>query len=174
MRLEKKYLTEEVKTHLDKSDYVYLTNYERITVDEIAELRGQLAEHDAEFHVVKNTLLNVVAKERSLPDLGDHLAGPTAIIVGGNNPSGVAKIVFNFFKKKEKVELKAGVLNDRALSKDEIEALSKLPGLEVLRAQLLGLLTQPSTGFVRIINAVPQGLVNVLQAKVREEGGNNA
>ena len=174
MRLEKKYLTEEVKTHLDKSDYVYLTNYERITVDEIAELRGQLAEHDAEFHVVKNTLLNVVAKERSLPDLGGHLAGPTAIIVGGNNPSGVAKIVFDFFKKKEKVELKAGVLNDRALSKDEIEALSKLPGLEVLRAQLLGLLTQPSTGFVRIINAVPQGLVNVLQAKVREEGGNNA
>ena len=82
--------------------------------------------------------------------------------------------VFDFFKKKEKVELKAGVLNDRALSKDEIEALSKLPGLEVLRAQLLGLLTQPSTGFVRIINAVPQGLVNVLQAKVREEGGNNA
>ena len=174
MRLEKKYLTEEVKTHLDKSDYVYLTNYERITVDEIAELREQLAEHDAEFHVVKNTLLNVVAKERSLPDLGEYLSGPTAIIVGGNNPSGVAKLVSNFFKKKEKVELKAGVLNDRALSKDEIEVLSKLPGLEVLRAQLLGLLTQPGTGFVRIINAVPQGLVNVLQAKVREEGGNNA
>jgi len=65
-------------------------------------------------------------------------------------------------------------MNDRALSKDEIEVLSKLPGLEVLRAQLLGLLSQPGTGFVRIINAVPQGLVNVLQAKVREEGGNNA
>ena len=85
----------------------------------------------------------------------------------------MAKIVFDFFKKKEKVELKAGVMNDRALSKDEIEALSKLPGLEVLRA-LLGLLSQPGTGFVRIINAVPQGLVNVLQAKVREEGGSNA
>ena len=174
MRLEKKYLAEEVKTHLDKSDYVYLTNYERITVDEIAELRGQLAEHDAEFHVVKNTLLNVAAKERSLPDLEEHLAGPTAIIVGGNNPSGVAKIVCDFFKEKEKVELKAGVMNDRALSKDEIEVLSKLPGLEVLRAQLLGLLSQPGTGFVRIINAVPQGLVNVLQAKVLEEGGKNA
>ena len=103
MRLEKKYLVEEVKTHLDKSDYVYLTNYERITVDEIAELRGQLAEHDAEFHVVKNTLLNVVAKARSLPDLGGStLAGPTAIIVGGNNPSGVAKIVCEFLQEKRK------------------------------------------------------------------------
>ena len=53
------------------------------------------------------------------------------------------------------------------LTKEEVKALAKLPGLEVLRAQLLGLLTQPATGFVRVINAVPQGLVNVLQAKAR-------
>ena len=174
MRLEKKYLVEEVNTHLNKSDYVYLANYERITVDEIAELRASLSEHDAEFHVVKNTILNVAAQEQSYPDLSDYLSGPTAIVVGGNNPSGVAKVVFDFFKKKEKVELKAGVLNDRALEVQEIEALSKLPGLEVLRAQLLGLLTQPATGFVRVINAVPQDLVNVLQAKVRKEKGEDA
>ncbi|MEC8189676.1 MAG: 50S ribosomal protein L10, partial [Verrucomicrobiota bacterium] len=49
MRPEKKYLVEEVNEHLNKSEYVYLTNYDRITVDEIAELRAQLAEHDAEF-----------------------------------------------------------------------------------------------------------------------------
>ncbi|MEM1223785.1 MAG: 50S ribosomal protein L10, partial [Verrucomicrobiota bacterium] len=54
MRPEKQYLVEEVSTHLDKSNYVYLTNYERITVDEIAELRASLSEHNAEFHVVKN------------------------------------------------------------------------------------------------------------------------
>ena len=63
--------------------------------------------------------------------------------------------------------MKAGIVNERALTKEEIKALAKLPGLEVLRAQLLGLLTQPATGFVRVINAVPQGLVNVLQAKAR-------
>jgi large subunit ribosomal protein L10 len=63
--------------------------------------------------------------------------------------------------------MKAGIVNERALTKEEIKVLAKLPGLEVLRAQLLGLLTQPATGFVRIINAVPQGLVNVLQAKAR-------
>tara|TARA_X000000368_G_scaffold369533_1_gene318139 strand:+ start:155 stop:679 length:525 start_codon:yes stop_codon:yes gene_type:complete len=171
MRLEKKYLVEEVNTHLKKSDYVYLANYDRITVDEIAELRAQLSEHDAEFHVVKNTILNVAAKERELPELSDHLTGPTAIIVGGNNPSGVAKVICEFFEKKEKVELKAGILNDRSLSKEEIETLSRLPGLEALRAQLLGLLTQPGTSFVRIINAVPQNFMNVLQAKVQKEEG---
>ena len=63
--------------------------------------------------------------------------------------------------------MKAGIVNERALTREEIKALAKLPGLEVLRAQLLGLLAQPATGFVRVINAVPQGLLNVLQAKAR-------
>ncbi|MGJ8650566.1 MAG: 50S ribosomal protein L10 [Opitutaceae bacterium] len=171
MRPEKQYLVEEVNTHLEKSDYVYLTNYERITVEEIAELRGQLSEHDAEFHVIKNSIFGVAAAAKELPDMGEHLTGQTAIVVGGNNPSGVAKIIGEFFKKKDKVEMKAGIVNERALTKEEIEALAKLPGLEVLRAQLLSLLTQPATGFVRVINAVPQGLVNVLQAKVRKENG---
>ncbi|MEM8867476.1 MAG: 50S ribosomal protein L10 [Verrucomicrobiota bacterium] len=171
MRPEKQYLVEEVSNHLDKSNYVYLTNYERITVDEIAELRASLSEHNAEFHVVKNSILGVAVAAKELPELDEHLSGQTAIVVGGDNPSGVAKVIGEFFKKKEKVDLKGGIVNERALSKEEIVALSKLPGLEVLRAQLLGLLSQPATGMVRVINAVPQSLVNVLQAKVREENG---
>jgi len=171
MRPEKKYLVEEVSTHLEKSDYVYLANYERITVEETAELRASLAEHDAEFHVIKNTIFGVAASERNLPDLSEHLNGPTAIIVGGNNPSGVAKALTEFFKKKEKVDLKVGILSDKALTKEQIEALAKLPGIEALRAQLLGLLNQPGTGLVRVLNAVPQSVVNVLQAKVRAENG---
>lgn len=171
MRPEKEYLVEEVNTHLDKSDYVYLANYERITVEEIAELRASLSEHDAEFHVIKNSIFGVAAASKELPDLSEHLTVQTAIIVGGNNPSGVAKAVGEFFKKKEKVDMKAGILNEKALTKEEIAVLAKLPGLESLRAQLLGLLTQPATGFVRIVNAVPQSFVNVLQAKARAENG---
>ena len=171
MRPEKKYLVEEVNSHLEKSDYVYLTNYERITVDEIADLRAKLEPFGAEFHVVKNSIFSVAAAAKELPDLSEHLKGQTAIVVGGADPSGVAKAVSEFFKKIDKVDLKGGILNERELSRDEIIALSKLPGIESLRAQLLGLLSQPATGFVRVINAVPQGLVNVLQAKVREAEG---
>ena len=171
MRPEKQYLVEEVGEHLKKSDYVYLANYERITVEETAELRGQLAAHEAEFHVVKNTIFGVAAQAQDLPDLGEHLNGQTAIIVGGNNPSGVAKVLGEFFKKKDKVEVKAGILNDKVLDKAQIEVLAKLPGLEALRGQLLGLLNQPGTSLVRVLNAVPQSVVNVLQAKVRKENG---
>jgi len=170
MRPEKQYLVEEVNEHLNKSDYVYLANYERITVDEIAELRASLSEHNAEFHVIKNSIFGVAAAAKELPDMGEHLTGQTAIIVGGDNPSGVAKVIGEFFKKKEKVDVKAGILNDKALTKEEIAALAKLPGLESLRAQLLGLLTQPGTGFVRILNAVPQSLLFALQAKADKDG----
>lgn len=171
MRPEKQYLVEEVSSHLNKSDYVYLANYERITVEEIAELRASLEEHNAEFHVVKNSIFNVAANAKDYPDLSEHLSGQTAIIVGGDNPSGVAKVIGEFFKKKEKVDLKAGVLNEKFLDKAQIEVLAKLPGLEVLRGQLLGLLNQPGTSLVRVLNAVPQSVLNVLQAKVRAEKG---
>ena len=169
MRPEKQYLVEEVNEHLDKSDYVYLVNYEGITVDETAELREELVAHGAEFHVVKNTIFGVASAARALPNLEEHLSGPTAIIVGGNNPSGVAKALGAFLKKREKVEVKAGILNEKILGKAEIETLAKLPGLESLRAQLLGLLAQPGTGLVRVLNAVPQNVVNVLQAKIHNK-----
>ncbi|HBM86740.1 MAG TPA: 50S ribosomal protein L10 [Opitutae bacterium] len=170
MRLEKQYLVEEVNQHLDKSDYVYLADYQRITVEEISELRASLAEHSAEFHVVKNSIFGVAAAAKNLPDLSEHLTGQTAIIVGGDNPSGVAKVIGEFFKKKDKIDVKVGILNEKALTKEEIAVLAKLPGLEALRAQLLGLMTQPATGFVRILNAVPQSILFALQAKAEKDG----
>ena len=121
MRPEKQYLVEEVSSHLNKSDYVYLVNYEGITVDEIAELRAALDVHGAEFHVVKNSILNVAATSVDYPDMSNHLTGQTAIVVGGDNPSGVAKAIGAFFKDKEKIELKVGVLNEKILDRAQIE-----------------------------------------------------
>ena len=171
MRPEKLYLVEEVANHLSKSDYVFLANYDRITVGEVTELRDRLSEVEAEFHVVKNSVLKVAAKGRGLPDIDNFLIGPTAIVVGGENPSGVAKIVQKFFDEKERPLVKMGVLGDRAIDSAEFKELAALPSLEALHAQLLGLLSQPAQGLVRVLNAVPSGLVNVLQAKVREAEG---
>ncbi len=173
MRPEKEFLVTELESHLEKSDFVYLTGFNRLTVDETAQLRALLAEREAEFHVIKNSILNVAAKRREMPDLGDFLSGQTAIVVGGTDAPGVAKILLKFAKDKEKVEVKSGVLENRLLTADEVEALSKLPGLETLRAQLLSLMNTPATQTVRIFNAAAQNFLNVLQAKVREEGGEN-
>jgi large subunit ribosomal protein L10 len=168
MRTEKKYLVEEVSNHLSKSDYVFLANYDRITVEDVTELRDRLSEEDAEFHVVKNSVLKVAAKNRGMPDIDEFLVGPTAIVVGGQNPSGAAKVVHTFFKEKERPVVKVGVLGDQTIDPATFRELADLPTIEALQAQLLGLLSQPAQSLVRVINAAPSGFVNVLQAKVRE------
>jgi large subunit ribosomal protein L10 len=167
MRAEKKYLIDEVEIHLKKSDYVILANYNGMTVADAAELRTRLAVEKAEYHVVKNSSLRVAAKSLGLPDIEGALIGPTAIVVGGRNSAGVAKVLKQFFKDKQKIVVKAGVLSKKLISQKDVERLAEMPSLDTLRAQLLGLLNQPASMFVRVINAVPQGLVNVLQAKVR-------
>jgi len=167
MRVEKQYLIDEVTGHLKKSDYVILANFEKMTVSDVAELRKRLTPEKAEFHVVKNSSLRVAAKALGLPDVEHVLKGQTAIVVGGKNSPGVAKIIKKFFADTQKVEVKAGILSKKIISAKDVARLADMPSMESLRAQLLGLLNQPASSFVRILNAVPSGLVNVLQAKVR-------
>jgi large subunit ribosomal protein L10 len=171
MRAEKQYLIAEVENHLKKSDYVILANFTGASVADLADLRLKLAPEKAEFHVVKNSSLRVAARALGLPDIAGALAGPTAVVVGGRNSAGVAKILRQFFKEKQKIEVKAGVLGRKLITAREVGELADMPPIEVLRAGLLGLLNQPAGAFVRIINAVPQGMVNLLQAKVRAAGG---
>ena len=169
MQPEKKFLVDEVGAYLDKSDYVFLADFQRVTVAETEELRKILSELGAEFHVVKNRILKLAAGERELGMDESLLRGPTAIVVGGENAPGVAKALEKFFKDKKKLEIKGGVLEKGSLTADQVSDLAKLPPAEVLKAQLLGLFNQPGTQMVRIIQAVPQGLLNVLQAKSQQE-----
>lgn len=169
MREENKYLVQEVGSYLDKSDYVFLADYHRITVLETAELRGSLAEQEAEFHVVKNSALNVAVKEREFSDYEDWLIGPTALVSGGSNPPGVAKILEKFFKDKGKIEVKGGFLGKQTLQPDEIQRLAKLPTADVLKAQFLSLLSTPAQRLVTVLQAGPKSLLNVLQSKARKD-----
>ena len=168
MRPEKEYLIREASDHLDKSTYFFLTDYKGINSEETTELRSQLAKRGAEFHVVKNSSLRLAAKNKNLPDLSEFLNGHTAIVVGGDDASGVAKDLGKYFKSTDKVSVKGGILGDRMLSPDEVKQLSNLPSLEVIRAQLLSLLNTPATQVVSILNRPAQSLLNVLQAKAKD------
>ena len=108
MRPEKVYLVKEAADYLTRSEYVFLTDYQGINVEETTELRNKLAERGAEFHVVKNSSLKLAAKENNLPDLSEHLTGHTAIVIGGDDASSVAKVLGVYFKDTNKVPVKAG------------------------------------------------------------------
>ena len=153
MRAEKKYLISEVETHLKKSDYVILANFTKVTVADVAELRARLAVEKAEFHVVKNSSLRVAAQALGLPEFESALTGPTAVIVGGKNSAGVAKVLKQFCKDKQKLELKVGVLDKKIVSAADLEKIADLPPFEALRSQFLGLLTSNAAAFVRVLDA---------------------
>lgn len=153
MRAEKQYLIDEVSGHLKKSDYVILANFTKLTVGETAELRKRLAPEKAEFHVVKNSSFRVAAKALGLPDLDASLSGQTAIVVGGKNTPGIAKVLKKFFEEKQKLEVKVGVIDKKLMTAAQLAKLADLPSLDVLRAQLLGLLTQTGAAFVRVLDA---------------------
>jgi large subunit ribosomal protein L10 len=153
MRAEKQYLISEVETHLKKSDYVILANFTKVTVADVADLRKKLDAEKAEFHVVKNSSLRVAAKALGLPDLDASLTGPTAIVVGGKNSAGVAKVLKEFFKEKQKLEVKVGVMDKKLISATDLAKIADLPSFDALRSQLLGLLKSNAAAFVRVLDA---------------------
>lgn len=153
MRAEKNYLIAEVETHLKKSDYVILANFTKVTVADVADLRAKLAAEKAEFHVVKNSSLRVAAKALGLPEIESALSGPTAVVVGGKNPAGVAKVLKKFFEDKQKLEVKIGVLDKKLVSPVDLAKMADLPSFEALRSQFLGMLTSNAASFVRVLDA---------------------
>ena len=153
MRAEKKYLISEVETHLKKSDYVILANFTKVTVADVADLRAKLAVEKAEFHVVKNSSLRVAAKALGLPEFEAALTGPTAVVVGGKNSAGVAKVLKQYFKDKQKLEVKIGVLDKKIFTAADLAKIADLPPFDVLRSQFLSLLTSNAAAFVRVLDA---------------------
>jgi len=153
MRAEKKYLIDEVTGHLKKSDYVILTNFTKMTVADAAELRKRLAPEKAEFHVVKNSSFRVAAKAFGLPEVDKSLSGQTAVVVGGKNPAGVAKVLKKYIADKQKLEVKVGLLDKKLMSAADLDKLAELPSFEALRSMFLGLLTMQGAAFVRVLDA---------------------
>ena len=168
MRPEKQYLLQDISEHLDKSVYFFLTNFSGLNVSEAAELRKHLAEQGAEFHVVKNRLLNVVLKDREIKGAEDYLAGPTALVVGGSNPSGTAKVIAKFIKENDKFTWKGGIIGKDVYDTAMIEKLKDLPNMDVLQAQLLGLFNMPSQQLLGTFAAAPRELLSVLSQKPEE------
>jgi large subunit ribosomal protein L10 len=168
MRPEKEYLVRETAVHIEKSNFFFVTDYHGINAEETSELRNKLSQRGAEFHVVKNSSLRIVAKEKEIENISDYLNGHTAIVVGGDDVSGVAKDLNTYFKDKDKVSVKCGALNNKVLTADEVNKLAKLPSLEIIRSQFLSLINSPASQLLSLLNQPARGMVTVLHAKAQK------
>ena len=163
MRIEKKCLLSELSDKIKVSAFLYMVDFSHTKADEVADVRKQLAALGAQFHVVKNTLMQKIGAELSWPSFPHLLKGQTGIVFGGDNPTGVAKCLVRFAKEKEKFSPKGGMLDGQLYDVVALESLSELPDLPTLRATLLSLLHAPYRQCLCAMQGVPQSLLNVLQ-----------
>jgi large subunit ribosomal protein L10 len=151
---QKKRIVEEITEKLKKSQTTVIVDYRGLNVAEITELRKQLREAGVEFKVYKNTLMRRAAEKAELSQLNEFLTGPNAVAFSEHDPVMPAKILNDFAKKNEKLEIKAGVVEGRLVSISEIKALAELPPREGLLSMLLSVLQAPVRNFALAVKAV--------------------
>lgn len=171
---EKQQLVAELHDKFARSKIVIVTDYKGLDVAGMTELRSKLREVGVEYKVVKNTLLTLASRETDAEKIQDSFKGTTAVALSYSDPVAPAKVLTEFAKKNEKLEIRLGVMGGKVMSLDQIKALSSLPSREVLLAQVLSAMNGVATSFVRVLNAVPQSLLYALVAvkdkKAQQEG----
>ena len=160
----KKTLVKEITETFQAAKVIIVTDYKGLDVASLSNLRNLLRESDIEYRVVKNTLLKRAAEGNDLALITDCLKGPSAVACSFDDPVAPAKILTKFAKENENLEIKAGVMEGKALDLDAIKALSSLPSRDQLLGQLLSVMNGVPTAFVRVLNGVPQQFLNLLMA----------
>lgn len=155
-----KAITAELKNSLG----TVLVDYRGINVNQDTELRVALRNAGVKYGVVKNTMARFAVKELGLTGLEKALSGPTAMATSSKDPVAAAKIISEFAKKIDSLEIKAGVLGEKVIDVPGVIALSELPPKEVLVAKMLGMIAAPISGLVNVLNANIRGLAVVVQA----------
>ncbi|MBZ0287381.1 MAG: 50S ribosomal protein L10 [Anaerolineae bacterium] len=146
---------------------IVVTQYKGLTVAQVRAMRDKLRDIDGKYVITKNTLFSIALREAGWPVPDELLQGPVGIAVGNGNFPAVAKMMVSFLKDYEEVlSIKGGIMEGQILNAAQVEAVSNLPSLDELRAQLAGLISQPAAGLVTVLNAGVASVAQVLQAYV--------
>ena len=159
----------QLKEQLESAKGVVLTSYKGLTVAQDTELRRELREAGVSYHVVKNTMLRIAAKEAGIEGIEEHLEGTTAFAFSTEDAVAPAKVICGFIKKNkledaEVLTVKVGMVEGKVIGVDEVKALAALPSREELIAKLLGSMNAPISNTVNVLQGVIRNAVYVLDA----------
>ena len=147
-----------------------VVDYRGLTVEQDTQLRKQLREAGVTYKVYKNTMIRFAAKGTAFEALEPNLEGPTALAVSKEDATAPARILAEFAKKADKLEIKGGVVEGNAYDAAGIMEIAKIPGREALISRLLGSMQSPITNMARVLNQIAEkgGAANCEAAPAEE------
>jgi large subunit ribosomal protein L10 len=166
-RPEKVSEVQAIAERLEKAQSMVLADFSGLTVDQMTQFRRNCRAQAVECRVVKNRLARIAADQAGLPVLKELLKGPTAIVFGAESQVDPAKIVVEFAKDNEKMQVKGGWVEGQTLDVAQVVALSKTPSREELLAKMMGSISSPARGLATTVNGVAGALARVIDAAAK-------
>lgn len=161
---EKEEVIKELSEKFQRAQTAIVAEFSKLDVETVTKLRRKFRESQIEYKVIKNTLARRAAKGTSVEVISDDFTGPVALAISYDDVVAPAKILTEFIKDLESIKIRSAVVQGRKVDAEGVKALAKMPGLPELRAQLMGMLTQPASMLVRTLAAPGSQLARVLQA----------
>ena len=175
MAISKQKKQELIETYTElfkQSQGIIWLNNKGLSVSEIYELREKIYEANGQCKVTKNRLSSLALDKAGLPEMNEMLQGPT--ITGfafGDTPS-LAKVISEFIKDNDSVEIKGGLMGTEPMSVSQLNTLANLPPLPVLQSKLLGLLNAPAQNLTGVLSSSVRQIVNVVDGFSKSDQSN--
>ena len=152
----KKPIIEEISENLKDAKSAVVVDYRGLTVEQDTQLRKKLREAGVVYNVYKNTMINFAIKGTDFEALAPHLEGPTALAVSKEDATAPARVLYEFSKGAEALQLKGGIVEGTYYDADGIKVIATIPSREELLSKFLGSIQSPVANFARVIKQIAE------------------
>ena len=172
MRPEKKYAVEEFKRNIEENSCAILTNYAGISAEQLNAVRSELKQRKGKYQVVKNRLFSLAASESGIDGIRGLIDGQVGVVYMGEKESiDILKYLVKFRRGNDVLGLLGGVLGGTIYDGKDLQALSRLPGIEMMRARFAGALKAPLANFAQIMRSRLLSVLYVVNAIIEKRKG---
>jgi large subunit ribosomal protein L10 len=170
LKSEKEALIKELNEKFAKATAAIAVEFNKVDVATVTKLRKKFRDSGIDYKVLKNTLAKRAAKGTPIEVVSDDFNGPVALAIAYGDVVTPAKVLSEFIKDMETFKVRSAVIDGKKIDANGVKALAKMPGLNELRAKILGMMTQPAGMLVRTLAAPGGQLARVIQARVDSQG----